>query len=117
MSRREYDDYDRRGDRGGNVEYVPASHRQRSPPRTSGQGYGPPGGFPESPKDSYPRTTYPAPVSMPHAPVTMPHAPAPPADDENSKHPATIVSGRRPPSPGVRFADEYPSNRGPPRGS
>ncbi|KAK6353328.1 hypothetical protein TWF696_005298 [Orbilia brochopaga] len=90
MSRREYDDYGRDSRA---VDYVPAR------PRSGGPNYGPPGGFPESPKDSYPRTTY---------PVAMPHAPAPPDDPySSSHHSATIVSGRRPPSPGVRFADEH----------
>ncbi|KAF3921694.1 Annexin-B12 [Orbilia brochopaga] len=90
MSRREYDDYGRDSRA---VEYVPAR------PRSRGSNYGPPGGFPESPKESYMRA----------AQVVMPHAPAPPPDDvySSSHHSATIVSGRRPPSPGVRFADEH----------
>ncbi|KAJ6264188.1 Annexin-B12 [Drechslerella dactyloides] len=94
MSRRAYDDSDYGRD-SRPVEYVPAR------PRSRGSNYGPPGGFPESPKDSYPRTAYPAPMAMPHAP-------APPDDVySSSHHSATIVSGRRPPSPGVRFADEH----------
>ncbi|KAK6522025.1 hypothetical protein TWF281_002595 [Arthrobotrys megalospora] len=90
MSRREYDDYDRRDSR---VQYVPAR------PQSRGSNYAPPGGFPESPKDSYPRTY--------NAPVSMPHAPAPPDDAYGANPSTTIVSGRRPPSPGVRFADDH----------
>ncbi|KAK6496434.1 hypothetical protein TWF481_002452 [Arthrobotrys musiformis] len=92
MSRREYDDYDRRDSR---VEYV---SRPRSNSR-AGSAYAPPGGYPESPNDSYPRTY--------NAPVSMPHAPAPPDDAYGANAATTIVSGRRPPSPGVRFADEH----------
>ncbi|KAK6330982.1 hypothetical protein TWF718_003176 [Orbilia javanica] len=91
MSRREYDDYDRRESR---VEYVPARPRSRA-----GSSYAAPGGYPESPKDSYPRTY--------NASVSMPPAPAPPDDAYGSNPSTTIVSGRRPPSPGVRFADDH----------
>ncbi|KAF3222832.1 hypothetical protein TWF106_005266 [Orbilia oligospora] len=90
MSRREYDDYGRDSKA---VEYIPARPRSRA-----GSSYAPPGGYPDSPNDSYPRTY--------NGPVSMPAAPAPP-DDAYGKSSTTIVSGRRPPSPGVRFADEH----------